>query len=208
MSRKKRRELREEMRLIISNLDARWLSAASAQLCQQLNDLIDHKLDREIEHVLAFSSFFPGEIDLTDLIVQQVHKRRVYLPRISSTNRLSFFRIEENWINELERGPFGIPVPKEQPERAFDLEQGARSVVILPGLAFDRDGNRLSRDRGSYDIFLRKTEMLDALKLGVCWSLQILPEVPSESYQVMVDWVCHERECVCAARQFDEDFEQ
>lgn len=207
MSRKRRRELRDEMKLIISNLDPRWLSAASGQLCRNLMQLFDRQATQNIRHILAFTAHYPGEVDLTDFIVQQLSKRQVYLPRISAANKLSFFEIGENWSTELAPGAFGIPMPQDNVNTQFNPEWGGSTAVILPGLAFDKDGNRLSRDRGLYDIFLRKSEMTQAFKVGVCWSLQLVPEVPSESYQIMMDAVCHEREIVNMQRHFDEDFE-
>jgi 5-formyltetrahydrofolate cyclo-ligase len=35
--------------------------------------------------------------------------------------------------------------------------------------------------------------MASALKVGVCWSMQLVSEVPVDGHDVVMDWVCHER---------------
>ncbi len=47
--------------------------------------------------------------------------------------------------------------------------------VLVPGLAFDIQGNRLGRGAGHFDRFLQS---FTGLRIGVCWEWQILPEVP------------------------------
>jgi len=194
------------MKRIIGNLDRRWISAASGQLCTQLSNFMERGIDREITHILAFLAHFPGEIDLSEFLAYQLDKREVYLPRTEGNLGMSFVQIGKDWAAELEEGSFGIPEPQADQGKIYDIQHASNTAVIVPGLAFDADGNRLSRDPGHYDVFLRKGKMIDALKVGVCWSIQLLPEVPSDSHHIMMDCVCHERGYQLTARRFEEDF--
>jgi len=195
------------MRLVLSRLDPRWIAAASSQLCGNLNKLFESEINQEIEHILAFNPFFPGDVDLSGFIAKRLGQTKVYFPRVNSKRRLDFYQVSDDWTSELSPGYLDIPEPKADPKLLYELENGANTLVIMPGLAFDHFGNRLSADFGLYDLFLRKTPLLQSIKVGVAWSLQLVKEIKSESHQVMVDWVCHERECLRTARDFDEDFE-
>ncbi len=77
------------------------------------------------------------------------------------------------------RGPYGIPEPPRVPGRppqtvGFDL-------VLVPGVAFDRKGHRLGQGLGYYDRFLGGLPG-EALRVGLAYSDQVVPEVPVEEW--------------------------
>ena len=74
MGNRAKKELRLEMKRIVSSLDKRWLKAASFEICQRLSALLDNELGPGIRHVLAWTSFFPGEADLSAFIGEQLEK--------------------------------------------------------------------------------------------------------------------------------------
>ena len=61
-------------------------------------------------------------------------------------------------------------------------------LVLVPGLAFTRDGGRLGRGRGFFDRFLAHRTPR-AAKIGVCFNFQILPSLPLEAHDVKVSLV-------------------
>ena len=189
---RKKSQLRRELRKVLRSLDERWIKAASGEICDRLNHLIDDSLGAKVEHVLAWTPFFPGEIDLSKLIAEQLGRRALYLPRTELGGTMSFIRIDEGWLSKLEPGQFGILEPTLGSGPLFQPEFAASTAILLPGLAFDSEGNRLGRGEGFYDRFLGKSGMGDAIKIGVCWRLQYLDQVPVDSHDILVDWVCHE----------------
>lgn len=68
------------------------------------------------------------------------------------------------------------------------LESSAPDVVIVPGLAFTRAGDRLGRGGGFFDWLLAGSGRR-AYKLGVCFAFQMLAELPLEPHDVPVDTV-------------------
>ena len=60
--------------------------------------------------------------------------------------------------------------------------------VLVPGLAFSRDGHRLGRGGGFYDRLLAGRAR-DAVKVGVCFALQLHEAIPSEVHDVVLDAV-------------------
>lgn len=208
MSRKKRKEMRSAMDRILSRLDQRWLLAASHELCGHLSKLIDTELTEEVEHILAWVSFFPGEVDLSSFINQQLDKRKIYVPRILPDKSMTFLSIGKDWLSSMQSGHFGIPEPGTSSGQPYDLAWARETVVLTPGLAFDRGGGRLGRGGGYYDRFFARPPMMESVKVGVCWSLQLDEEVPFESHDVMMDWICHERGWLKTGFKFEDDLDE
>ena len=68
------------------------------------------------------------------------------------------------------------------------VDPGSVDVVIVPGLAFTSDGRRLGQGGGWYDRFLAATRP-DCLAIGVCFSAQLVDELPAEPHDVVLDCV-------------------
>ena len=65
-------------------------------------------------------------------------------------------------------------------------------VAVVPGVAFDPHGGRLGHGGGHYDRLLADLPE-DALRIGVCFSAQVVPRVPREFHDEPVDLVLTER---------------
>ena len=59
-------------------------------------------------------------------------------------------------------------------------------LVIVPGVAFDKNKNRLGRGKGYYDRFLEK---IDAPKIGVGFDCQLIEKLPVEKFDVRMNKV-------------------
>jgi 5-formyltetrahydrofolate cyclo-ligase len=81
---------------------------------------------------------------------------------------------------------FGIGEPTG-PEFT-DLE--SIDMIIVPGVAFDREGNRMGRGRGFYDRLLSTTP--HAFKVGVAFGFQMVEQVPTEPFDIKMNKVIHE----------------
>ena len=90
----------------------------------------------------------------------------------------------------LKTGVFGILEPSEDceavPESEIDL-------IIVPGVAFDRQLNRMGRGKGYYD---RLLSTLQAPKIGICFDFQLQDTVPTESFDKKMDMIITEKEII------------
>ena len=73
----------------------------------------------------------------------------------------------------------------EEPTGALFTDYATIDLVIVPGVAFDRDGNRLGRGKGYYDRLLPRIP--SAYKVGICFPFQIVEEVPAEPFDIRMD---------------------
>lgn len=119
-----------------------------------------------------------GEADVTGLLSDE----KVFL--LPVTERSDMFACK---AGVLESGAFNVPEPKDK--TPFDKKE--IDLVIVPGVAFDRKGNRTGYGKGYYDRFLKD---MSALKIGVCHSFQLLDEIESEEHDVKMDMIVTERE--------------
>ena len=85
--------------------------------------------------------------------------------------------------SSLQPGAYGIMEPVG--ERFTDY--ATIDIAVVPGMAFDAQGHRLGRGKGYYDRFLAKVP--DVYKIGLCFSWQMVDEVPSEANDIMMDEV-------------------
>ncbi len=122
----------------------------------------------------------------TDMIIREALSdgHRVYVPRVTEEENASmgFFRILD--ANDLAPGYRGIPEPVGGAgfDGAFD-----DVYMILPGAVFDLRGRRIGYGRGFYDRYLKGKKA--AFKAGICFSCQIVEQVPSDPWDTVMDRV-------------------
>jgi 5-formyltetrahydrofolate cyclo-ligase len=90
---------------------------------------------------------------------------------------------------DLAPGAFSIMEPG--PACAVTAD-AAPDVILVPGLAFDRQGRRLGFGGGYYDRLLALPNLARALKIGLAHGFQVRDELPAESWDLPVDAVCSE----------------
>lgn len=194
MAQHSKKELRRDMKVVLANLDKRWAAKANAEVCSQLRELVLSFGDSPApRHVFAWVPCFPGEIDLGMFIGEMLKSSNVYLPKLDAAGSMSFVRVYDDWASRLSAGYRGIIQPQEGYGEPFVADGVGQIVVIVPGVAFDTTGRRLGRGAGHYDRFLSSSAMRGATKIGVCWSMQLVSDVPVDSFDINMDWVCHER---------------
>jgi 5-formyltetrahydrofolate cyclo-ligase len=103
-------------------------------------------------------------------------------PRVSRAGRLE---LVEASGGELEPDAAGVPAPLAT--RAA-VRIAAGDVVLVPGLAFTRDGARLGRGGGHYDRLLAEAKGA-AITVGVAFDIQLVRELPLEPHDEGVDVV-------------------
>lgn len=92
-------------------------------------------------------------------------------------------------MDDLEKGAFGILEPKK--ELRTQLDKSQIDLIIVPGLAFDKLGNRIGYGYGYYDEFLACT---NCIKIGFAFSSDIIDIVPRDVWDVRVDKVITDSE--------------
>ena len=90
-----------------------------------------------------------------------------------------------------------VSIPQSpKPELELHLPETI-DLILVPGLAFSRDRHRLGRGGGYFDRLLGG-RCAQAFKLGICFSFQVVDQMPSEPHDVIMDAVVTEFETLTA----------
>jgi len=110
--------------------------------------------------------------------------KRLCLPRFDSSRGFYRMVLVGDWQSDLCPGKFGIMEPRSDlPEPEPELLR-RNTVWLVPGLAFSLEGVRLGRGGGYYDRLLAD---VSGWKLGVAADCQLLPRLPREEHDVLMD---------------------
>lgn len=90
----------------------------------------------------------------------------------------------------LRKGAFGI----EEPSGPLFADYPAIDVAIVPGVSFDKSGNRLGRGKGYYDRLLPK---LSSYNIGICYAFQVSEKIPCGQYDRKMDAVLTDEGWLC-----------
>ena len=74
-----------------------------------------------------------------------------------------------------------------EPIEALPIKHSTIDSVIVPGIAFDSQGNRLGFGKGNYDRFLKRAT--HAVKIGLAYDSQMVESIPSQEHDVPMDFV-------------------
>ena len=103
-------------------------------------------------------------------------------------------------LSELRPGYRGIAEP---PPDAAPVPLDQIDLLLVPGLGFAPDGARLGQGGGHYDRLLAKPG-LRALTVGLCFAVQLVPNLPREPHDRPVDRVVTERDVIVSLANRDE----
>jgi 5-formyltetrahydrofolate cyclo-ligase len=153
---------------------------------------------REACTVLGYMHF--GAEFVSEPWLQQVLRdgKRLLLPKVNSATReLDVYHVEEV-DTQLAPGAYGIREPL--PERCTRLERlDEIDFILLPGVAFGRDGARLGYGGGFYDKLLARLAHNPALA-AAAFAMQVVEGIPQEATDRRVEWLVTENETIhCAA---------
>ena len=182
---RRRKHISGMRRAITKENHQRW----SQLTCRRLSGLLDALGARSV----GVYSAVRGEVDLAWLWNMGGTCSRVfYFPRVSDDS-LTFHPVRDP-AKELRPGVFGIPAPLDSlPSES----PSALDAMVLPGLAYDRFGNRIGSGAGYYDRLLGPLNIRPCL-VGAGFSFQMVWEdnLPSGPHDVSMDWIATSRECV------------
>ncbi len=131
---------------------------------------------QKAEYIFCYYSM-KDEVDTRELISKYAHQKKFILPVIVGDNLILK---EYKSDGEMEKVIFGILEP--QGEEFINYKK--IDLVIVPGVAFDEQKNRLGRGKGYYDKILKD---IKAKKIGICFDFQLVKKVPVETFDVKLD---------------------
>lgn len=134
----------------------------------------------QAETVLLYYAL-PDEVNTHDFIQYWSKYKNIILPVVVG-DELELRRYTNT--KDLKKGSFNIWEPCGE----LFTNYNDINLVIVPGVAFDSEGNRLGRGKGYYDKLLPK---IKAYKIGICFPFQYFKNaiIPTEDTDISMDKV-------------------
>lgn len=131
---------------------------------------------------------FKNEV-ITKQIILDAHQKgkKIAIPKVVK-DQIVFYHLEPNHC-ELKEGHFGI----REPEIAKQVED-KKGIMVVPGIAFDKEGYRVGYGKGYYDRYLQDHEV--AQKISLVFELQMVEQVPFDAYDIPVDLIITEERVI------------
>jgi 5-formyltetrahydrofolate cyclo-ligase len=149
--------------------------------------LLDLDCIQNASCVMAYCAF-KNEPDLMGFINALLDMGKdVALPYVTGDDRL--IAVDYNYDSVMKSNIYGIP----EPVLSNESENVEPDVVLVPGVAFGADLNRIGYGVGYFDRFLKET---NALKLGICFDMQVVPSIKAEPHDVRMDIIVTEKRVI------------
>lgn len=144
--------------------------------------IIGHQWFYLADNILCFLNF-GSEIDTSEMIAEALKlQKKVFVPKISG-NEMDFYRICS--VSGLPKGYGGIREPMGGSEKyCSQPDENVKTLMLMPGVAFDPENRRLGYGKGFYDRFLQDKDELRRHSIAVGFACQLVAKVPEEAQDI------------------------
>ncbi|MBC8207728.1 MAG: 5-formyltetrahydrofolate cyclo-ligase [Desulfobulbaceae bacterium] len=143
---------------------------------------------------------FRSEVRTWDLLTQLLLLGRIVAVPLTRVLEKKIIPIQvTDPVKELTPGYCGIPEPRSAVSERSRLDPTLVDVVIVPGSVFDQQGGRMGYGGGYYDRFLAH-EAPQALRVGLAYDLQIIPQLELAPHDQTLDLVITESRVITGRR--------
>jgi 5-formyltetrahydrofolate cyclo-ligase len=157
-------------------------------ICRALAELPEYAAARSI----LFYVDIRAEVRTQHFLPTAIADGKQVVVPYCSAGRLELFRLKS--MDELAAGSFQILEPRPelrcQSQRRIPIDQV--DLVIVPGVAFDRDGARLGHGQGYYDRLLAGARR-QTPRIALAFECQIFPTLPTAHHDVPMHVIVTER---------------
>lgn len=189
-------EIRKKIRLMRECQDKELWLANNTKICDKILALpIMQEENVRGKRVSLFSSH-KGEPDLSsvrDALISMGAK--CFYPVTQTDDIIMRRHRHETGIQEYNPGKLGILEPVLSEEH-LDVHK-MMDIIFLPGIAFDRNGNRVGYGKGYYDRYLSQY-FPDPFVITIApiFSFQLIEEIPAMSHDIPADIIVTENDVI------------
>lgn len=182
--------LREQMKNKRKELSINEIDNFSGEIQNFLYSLSEYK---NAKTVMIYLSAFkePSTMSIIEKMISENKKVVVPVTHVDTRS------LELSYINDVDSlitGAYNILEPKN----IIAADKNDIDLVIIPGIAFDKKGNRIGFGMGYYDKLLEKTK---AIKIAFSYSFQVVPKIESDVYDIPMDMIITENEVIVCGAQ-------
>ena len=155
-------------------------------------DLIIENLKKYVGNARNIMIFMDmgNEVNITKLL-ELYPTKTFFIPKIFPKREMKINKYSKNELVLHKFGYYESSSKEYYDEKILDL-------IIVPGIGFDYQRNRIGFGGGFYDNFLTKVRKMkkEIVCVAVCYDFQIVEKVPTEEHDVRVDAVVSEKRVI------------
>lgn len=172
-----KKELRKTIREQKRAMTPQMVADASDALAKQFFATAYYQNAKTIYGYLPYNQ----EVRTVPILEQALRDgKKVAVPKVYG-DRMQFIYMQD--LSQVAPSDMGIPEPIGDEPVAEDKT----ALVLMPGLAFDKRGNRMGYGGGYYDKFLAAEP--DHPTVALCYGFQMVDSIPTDDYDIPVDLV-------------------
>ena len=179
--RKQKKEIRKQLKMERENMKPEKVAELSQKICKHI---LSSDAFQGAQWIFAY---YPLENEADVKTVAQAAwscGKKVAFPKVFGDD-MQYYQVDS--FEEFEPGAFGVMEPPEN----HLADPVGEVLVLVPGVAFDRQGNRMGFGRGYYDRYLAFRP--DYHRMGIAYSCQVLEEIPVEETDIPQEMVATEQ---------------
>ena len=177
-------EIRNRINKIRKKMPKETISEKSGKITNTLTNLEEYARSDTVMFYISLDF----EVDTKELIKEELLKKdkTLIIPYLEE-NTINIYKLEN--FSSLKKGNYGIlePIKKEKFNDKIDL-------IIVPGVAFDKNGTRLGFGKAYYDEFLKDHK--ESIKIGLAFEEQIIDHIPIEPHDKSVDMIITDKRII------------
>ena len=181
---KRKVNLRKQIKVMLKGMDLNKKSDLDHLICEKIKTIIEELNIKSIYAYMALD-WETGTMELVEYLWNNGY--RVALPKVFG-NTMEF--CEAASMDDLEEGAFHIL----EPNNSCAVVNWKQALVVVPGIAFTCDGNRLGKGGGYYDKYLQKYP--EHTTIAPAYEFQILEDLPTDVLDRNVDIVVTEKRII------------
>lgn len=177
---KSKQQIRVALKRKRALLPIRETKQLSAKICENLQN------QPSFLQADAIYFYYPLGTEVNLLFLAEIALamgKQIAFPKVNGT-KMDFYQV--NSLTEFTEGSFHVMEPTGQRKICKETP-----LVLVPGLAFDTQGRRMGYGKGYYDKYFAR--YLGCMKIGVCYEMQIIDEVPTGQYDIPMNMVATEQ---------------
>lgn len=181
-----KREVRKYILGMRNNLEDSEVAEKSSKITNNLISMEEFKKSKTVFVYMDFKK----EVK-TDQIIKILldENKRVAVPWTDTVNTEIIPMEITDLENDLTISSFGYLEPNK--ENAIEVKVEEIDLIIVPGVAFDKNLNRIGFGKGYYDkVLIRKRK--DTSAIAIAYEFQVLNEIPHEAHDVKMNFIITE----------------
>ena len=172
-----KKALRKYIREKKSAMTQAEIENASRGLCDRFLETEQYRHAKTVYGYLPYNQ----EVRTTPILERALlDGKRIAIPKIYG-DEMKFIFISD--LSQVELGYKGIP----EPIADIPVADDPTALILMPGVAFDKQGHRIGYGGGFYDKFLEKEP--EHPTVALCYGFQMMDSLETEEYDIPVDCV-------------------